>query len=158
MTMILFLTFIILLVLLSRNMKEDEFIGEKEIKQIPENDYVNCSLIEVKQSEFGWGCFARQNFKKGQIIERCLMTPLIGLQNAENYPHLHTWSDDRKLFALASGCLHFYNHSEKPNVKKVGNLKENTLYVIALRDINKGEELRSTYMSAKWRKCFQNLK
>jgi hypothetical protein len=156
MLLIFFLVFLISF-LLSRNIKEADFIGQKVVKQIPENDYVNCSLIEVKESEFGYGCFARENFEKGQIIERCLMTPLVGLQNGEDFPHLHTWSDDRKLWALASGCLHFYNHSDDPNVKKVGNLKENTLYVIALRDIEKGEELRSRYMSAKWRKCFQDL-
>lgn len=156
--MILLILFVILCFLLSRNLKEDKFIGQKELKQIPENDVVNCSLIEVKESEFGWGCFAREDFKEGQIIERCLMMPLHGLENGDIYPHLHTWSDDRKLFAMASGCLPFYNHSDEPNVKKVGNLKNDTLYVVALRDIKKGEELRSFYMSRNWRECFKDLK
>ena len=44
-----------------------------------------------------------------------------------------------------------------PNIQKAGNLKNNTAEVIALKDISKGEELRGTYYSKKWRKCFQDF-
>ena len=46
------------------------------------------------------------------------------------------------------------NHSETPNVKKVADIPNDRLIVVALRDIEGNEELRSTYMSAPWRRCF----
>jgi hypothetical protein len=52
----------------------------------------------------------------------------------------------------------FYNHSDdKPNIKKNGNLKENTMEIVALEDIPAHTELVSTYYSKKWRECFQKF-
>ena len=42
-------------------------------------------------------------------------------------------------------------------MKKIGDLINDTMVVIALRDIKVDEELVSQYYSASWRKCFANL-
>ena len=44
------------------------------------------------------------------------------------------------------------------NMKKIGDLQNDKMIVVALRDIKSGEELVSRYYSASWRKCFQELK
>lgn len=118
---------------------------------------VNCSKVYVSKSQYGLGVFARQPFKTGEIIETGLMVRLVNVDGNEN-PHLFTWSDDRQTWASGSGCLPYYNHtSGEPNMKKIGNLNEDTMVVVALRDIKKDEELVSQYYSASWRKCFKNL-
>lgn len=86
------------------------------------------------------------------------MYRLVNVDGNENL-HVFTWSDDRKTWAGGSGCLPYYNHtSEEPNMKKICDLLNDTMVVIALRDINKDEELVSQYYSSSWRKCFSDLK
>jgi len=119
---------------------------------------VNCSKVYVGDSQYGRGVFAKQDLAKGEIIETGLMIRLVNVDGNEN-PHVFTWSDDRKTWATGSGCLPFYNHtSGEPNMKKCGDLVNDTMVVVALRDIKAGEELVSQYYSASWRKCFSDLK
>ena len=121
------------------------------------DQYMSCMRVYLdKIPEIGFGVFAREDIKKGDCVERGIMIPLVNCDGNEN-PHFFTWSDDRKTWAMGSGYLPFYNHSDTPNIQKAGNLKNNTMEVIALRDITKGEELRGTYYSKKWRKCFQDF-
>ena len=118
---------------------------------------IDCSKVYVKSTEkHGFGVFAKQAIKKNEILEIGLMYKLVNVNGHEN-PHLFTWSDDRKTWAGASGCIPWYNHSFEPNIKKVGDLVNDTIKIVALRDIKKDEELRNCYMSAKWRECFEDL-
>lgn len=134
---------------------QNQLYSEEEREQM---GLVNCSKVYVSKSQYGLGVFARQAIKAGEIIETGLMVRLVNVDGNEN-PHLFTWSDDRKTWASGSGCLPYYNHtSTKPNMKKIGDLKADTMVVVALRDIEKDEELVSTYYSAAWRKCFADLK
>lgn len=119
---------------------------------------VNCLKIYVDKSTYGLGVFAKQDIKKGEIIETGLMMRMTNVDGNEN-EHLFTWSDDRQTWAAGSGCLPFYNHTSGiPNMKKCGDLVNDTMVVVALRDIKTGEELLSQYYSASWRKCFSDLK
>lgn len=118
---------------------------------------VNCSKVYVDKSNYGYGVFAKQNLKVGEIIETGLMYRLVNVDGNEN-PHLFTWSDDRQTWAAGSGCLPYYNHtSGEPNMKKVGDLINDKMLVVALKDIKAGEELVSQYYSSSWRKCFKEL-
>ena len=119
--------------------------------------YIDCSRVYVGRGEHGYGVFARQGISKGEVIEKGLMYRLVNVDGNEN-PHLFTWSDDRKVWAGGSGCLPFYNHSSIPNIKKCGDLVNDTITVFALRDIEKDEELTNTYFSSEWRTCFGDLK
>ena len=120
------------------------------------NKYIDCSKVYIDKSNIcdGLGVFAKQDLVEGELIETGIMTRLTNVDGNEN-PHLFTWSDDRTVWSCGSGCLPFYNHSDISNIKKVGDLPNDTLKVYAVRNIKKGEELVSTYYSKKWRKCFQ---
>ena len=150
---VLFLIIILIVPLFYLSIEEDKFHGLKETVGRSE---VQCSDIEVRESPFGLGCFAGRDFKKDEVIERGVMTPMEGV-DGNIHSHMFSWSDDRKLFAVGSGCLPFYNHSDEPNIIKVGNLKTNRMEIIALRDVGKGEELRNRYISKAWRGCFQSF-
>ena len=73
-------------------------------------------------------------------------------------PYLFTWSEDKKIWAFASGCGTFYNTSDIPNVKLHRNYEEDKFKITALHNINKGDELMHTYKSINWRECFKELK
>ena len=118
--------------------------------------HVNCSKVYVDKGRYGFGVFAKEDYKQGEILETGLMMRMVNVDGNEN-GHLFTWSDDKTVWACGSGCLPYYNHSFEPNVKKVGDLESDTMIIVALRDIKKNEELVNTYHSAKWRKCFKDL-
>ena len=115
--------------------------------------------IELNKSDLGGlGVFATKDIQQGTIIEQGIMSVLNNVDGNEN-PMLFTWSDDRTKWAIGTGYLHYYNHDNLPhtNIKKVGDLKNNTMYVFATKHIQKGEELKSVYYSKEWRKCFQSF-
>ena len=114
----------------------------------------NCDKVYLDKDNWGgYGVFAKKDIVKGEFVELGLMKRLVNVDGNEN-PHVFTWSDDKTVWAIGSGLLSYYNHSDNPNIKKVGDLKKDTMQIIALKDIAKGDELQGTYMSKKWRKCF----
>jgi len=117
---------------------------------------IDCSKVVVLQTENkGAGAFANQDLKKGEIVEYGLMRIINA--DGHNNPYLFTWSDDRTIWAFASGCATFYNTSRKPNVRLTRNYEQNTFSITALMDITKGDELLHTYKSLEWRECFSEL-
>ena len=112
-----------------------------------EKVYLDKSVLE------GYGVFAKEDINKGELVEKGIMSVLNNVDGHEN-PMLFTWSDDKTKWAIGTGLLHYYNHSDNPNIKKIGDLEGNTMTIIALKDIKKGDELLGTYFSKKWRKCF----
>tara|TARA_R110000803_G_scaffold75451_1_gene139818 strand:+ start:43 stop:408 length:366 start_codon:yes stop_codon:yes gene_type:complete len=114
----------------------------------------NCDKVYLDKDTYGgYGVFAKQNIVEGDIVEKGLMMRMVNVDGNEN-PHLFTWSDDRTIWATGTGLINYYNHSDIPNIKKIGNLNKDTMQIVALRDIKKGEELCNTYMSKNWRTCF----
>jgi len=112
--------------------------------------------LYMKDNENGWGVYTLHNIPKGVLIERAIMYRIKNVDGNEN-PHLFTWSDDRQTWAGGTGLTPFYNHSETPNIKKVGDLDNDVLKIYASRDIKAGEELVGKYFSKDWRKCFKNF-
>ncbi|MFH1063443.1 MAG: SET domain-containing protein [Candidatus Woesearchaeota archaeon] len=95
----------------------------------------------------GIGLIADQDIKKGQTIWK--YHPLIDIKvNEKDIPEeakgfFDTYSVDiggDELF-LNTDNARFINHSDNPNTKSLGHLKDN----IALRDINNGEEITIDY-------------
>jgi SET domain-containing protein len=118
--------------------------------------FVDCSKVYIDICEFGFGVFAKVDIRAGEVVEKGLMYRLKNVDGNEN-PHLFTWSDDRTVWAGASGCIPWYNYSDDPNVEKRGDLVNDKMTIVALRDIKAGEELRNTYFSKNWRKCFSDF-
>ena len=90
---------------------------------------------------------------KGECVEWGIMRRLPMDGNASTY--VFTWSEDRTVWATASGMAMFYNtHATDPNTEMIRYFDEDRFEIYALRDIEAGEELTHTYRSLKWRKCF----
>ena len=116
----------------------------------------NKVYLDISTVCVGYGVFAKQDIKKDEVVEIGIMTRLKNVDGNEN-PHLFTWSDDRKVWAMGSGHLPFYNYSDTPNCRKKGDLPIDVLTVYANCDIKKGTELTTKYYSKPWRKCFRNF-
>ena len=60
---------------------------------------------------------------------------------------------------MGSGCSPFYNTAAEndANTRMVRYYDEDRFEIFATRDIAEGEELTHTYVSLKWRTCFQDL-
>ena len=119
-------------------------------------NYIDCDNVYIDKCVYGLGVFSLKDFKEGDIIEIGLMSIVNNVDGNEN-DHLFTWSDDRTIWACGSGCLPYYNHSNEPNIKKVGDLINNTMKIVALKDIMGGDELMNKYISSSWRKCFKTI-
>ena len=117
---------------------------------------VDCSKVIVKNTNtMGLGAFANQNIKRGDLIEKGVIRRI----NSDGHksPYLFSWSEDRTVWAFASGCATFYNTSLDPNTRFVRNYITDTFEIYAIRDIKVGEELTHKYKSLEWRECFQEL-
>ena len=117
---------------------------------------VDCSKVIVKNTNtMGLGAFINQNIKRGDLIEKGVVRRIDA--DGHKSPYLFTWSEDRTVWAFASGCATFYNTSLDPNTRFVRNYITDTFKIYAQRDIKVGEELTYKYKSLEWRECFQEL-
>ena len=117
---------------------------------------VDCSKVIVKNTNtMGLGAFINQNIKRGDLIEKGIVRRID--TDGHKSPYLFTWSEDRTVWAFASGCATFYNTSLDPNTRFVRNYIADTFEIYAQRDIKVGEELTHKYKSLEWRECFQEL-
>jgi len=119
---------------------------------------VDMSKVYVKPDAWGGhGAFAKQAIKKGDLIERGIVRvlPVDGNES----PFVFTWSEgEPRKWASGSGASVFYNMSEDPNTHMTRYFDEERFEIHAARDIEKDEELTHVYISATWRKCFEDLK
>ena len=117
---------------------------------------VDCSKVIVKNTNtMGLGAFINQNIKRGDLIEKGVVRRIDS--DGHKSPYLFSWSEDRTVWAFASGCATFYNTSLDPNTRFVRNYITDTFKIYAQRDIKVGEELTHKYKSLEWRECFQEL-
>ncbi len=98
----------------------------------------------------GRGVFTNTWIPEGAVLEIC---PVIVLP-AEELPVIHNtklhdyyfmwgWDDDQCAIALGYGSL--YNHAYTPNAQYLIDIDNETIEFIALRDIQKGEEVTVSY-------------
>lgn len=100
----------------------------------------------------GRGVFAREEIKKGELIECCPIillpenhVPFIRKTELHNYYFM--WGDD-EVRHKAGICLGFgslYNHSYKPNATYKKLLTEKLIEFVALQDIKIDEEITVNY-------------
>lgn len=96
------------------------------------------------------GVFATAAFTKGDVVEKCpcvLVSSELSLGRFDDY----TFDAGEDLQGLAFGYGYMYNHSKKPNVEFDYDSETNTKTYTALRDIQPGEELFSSYGSGWWK-------
>lgn len=114
------------------------------------------NLIEVKyiSSEKGKGLFAKQQIRKGKIIDvaNVVLIPnkdyeLVDKTIVSNYCFI--WENPKYKseykMALAMSICQFMNHSFTPNVRYEYRYRNDSIKFIAIRSISKGEELTMNY-------------
>jgi len=97
-------------------------------------------ISKSKTSGAGRGVFAGEDFKKGDLVERCPAIvfplkeyPIIKKTILRNYYFM--WGKNTSVICLGLGSL--YNHSYTPNATYKKNIKSKTIDFIALKDIKK---------------------
>ncbi len=107
--------------------------------------------VTVKKSPFGGkggkGVFAKENIRKGEIIE---VAPIIILEHEELIDTIwntlfdyYFWLDDFVVLSLGYGSL--YNHSDTSNAKYSIDKNKKEIKFMAIKDIKKGEEIFFNY-------------
>ena len=108
---------------------------------------IHNSKIYIAQSPVhGWGVFAKQDIKSGELIEECPVltlpilkgdvTPLL-IDYRFNWPQGIEWEE--QVIALGYGSL--YNHSNTPNAIWISSDARKCFIFYATRDIKEGEEI-----------------
>jgi hypothetical protein len=94
------------------------------------------------------GVFAKKKILKGSVIEVCpiILFPNKDLEHIEqtvlNF-YEYVWDANWDCVVLGYGSL--YNHSYKPNAMFKRDVKNTTMYYVALRTIAKDEEITVNY-------------
>ena len=104
----------------------------------------NYGLITAK-SRNGTGIFADKNFKEQNEVLKLQKGKLITYEEIEyNKLEDRYLQIDKKLYFNPFGnTINFLNHSCDPNTGII--IKENEIYLIAIKDIKKGEEITFDY-------------
>ncbi len=120
---------------------------------------IDCSKVTVAASPLGGvGAFAARDLEAGEMVEYGIVRRLPQGFDGNECPHVFTWSEDRTVWAIGSGCSTFYNCSENPCTEMSRDFTQDTFEIVALRAIRKGEELTHVYKSVRWRGCFEDLR
>ena len=98
----------------------------------------------------GRGVFASRKIKQGELIEKA---PVIVIPGSEwntmdesilsNY--VFDWGENDEHACVALGYVSIYNHSYTPNADLTECLDDQVIEVLALRDIESGEEIFINY-------------
>jgi SET domain-containing protein len=108
--------------------------------------------VEIKSSlGRGRGVFATRNIKQGEIIETSpvLVIPvdeMISINKTTLHQYHYDWAPNEKVGgAIGLGLLSLYNHSASPNATFFKDYNNNTISILACRDIAKTEEVFIDY-------------
>jgi SET domain-containing protein len=106
--------------------------------------------LEMRRSPIhGWGVFAKENIKSGEILEECafLIIPMspgesssIFIDYRFNFP-----KNDFKYQVIPFGFACIYNHSNVPNATWETDTENNIFIFLATKDIEKDEEIFTYY-------------
>jgi len=98
----------------------------------------------------GRGVFTAQEIPDGALIEVC---PVLVVPKAE-LPVIHKtvlhdyyflWGEDMDDCAIALGFGSIYNHEVRPNANFILDIENQTIDIVAIRDIQPGEEITLNY-------------
>lgn len=109
----------------------------------------------------GFGVFACQDIRAGDIVETGLMCQVNGLQG-DKCPYAFTWNEGGKrhtdgrdnAWCTGSGNSMFYNSDYPANVRMYRLIDHFRYVIVAKTNIREGEEVMHLYASSSWRKCF----
>jgi SET domain-containing protein len=112
----------------------------------PNTRGVRMGMVE----RHGRGMFAVRKFLKGELIERA---PVVAIDE-KKWPnaaktilsdYAFDWGEKDEHAAIALGYISIYNHSYSPNAQLEQMLDELMMEIIAIKDIEAGEEITINY-------------
>jgi uncharacterized protein len=112
----------------------------------PNSRGVRMGIVE----RHGRGMFAVRKFLKGELIERA---PVVAIDE-KKWPnaaktilsdYAFDWGEKDEHAAIALGYISIYNHSYSPNAQLEQMLDELMMEIIAIKDIEQGEEITINY-------------
>lgn len=106
--------------------------------------------IQVRKSQavHGYGVYAEQAFKKGDIIEECYI--LISTHGGDEALEDYYFQVGRKAHGIPLGYGMIYNHAEDPNADYRIYRERNLMVFKASCPIKKGEEIFISYGDEEW--------
>ena len=98
----------------------------------------------------GNGVFTSERIKANTIVE---VSPVIVMEHAERllldktllHDYIFEWGDKKKQCCMAMGYVPLYNHSYNSNCEYEMEFDKNIISIIAVKNIEKGEELFINY-------------
>jgi len=107
---------------------------------------VRMGIVELR----GRGMFAARKFLKGELIERA---PVVVIDE-KKWPnaaktilsdYAFDWGEKDEHAAIALGYISIYNHSYSPNAQLEQMLDELMMEIIAIKDLEQGDEITINY-------------
>ncbi len=107
-------------------------------------------LYIITKPKLGRGVFTSQDIQEGDLIEVCHIIkipqsqlPIIHKTVLHDYYFL--WSEHLEACAIALGFGSLYNHQTFPNANFILDLDNDTIDIVAIKDIQAGEEITINY-------------
>jgi SET domain-containing protein len=122
---------------------------DRYVVPVPANPNSRSLRLDVVEGR-GRGMFATRRFLKGELIERA---PVVVIDE-KKWPnaaktilsdYAFDWGEKDEHAAIALGYISIYNHSYSPNAQLEQMLDELMMEIIAIRDIDPGEEITINY-------------
>jgi len=118
---------------------------------VESNKITSSPKIEIGKSQIsqaGRGVFSKELIRRDELIEECPVLivprkdyPVLKRTILHNYYFM--WGKVTCGICLGFGSL--YNHSYKPNATYKKNIKNHIIRFVAIKDIQKGEEITVNY-------------
>jgi uncharacterized protein len=141
---ILMITIIFLIIIIKK------YLTNTEVIIIDNDNVIKKSLIP----DSGRGVFAQKDYKKGDVVEKCIVLLDYTEEISETIFNDYSWGDthnDKKVSIIpVTGKCNLLNHKDVFNVDTEYDLDKTIMTMTANRDIKKGEELYNSYGGDYW--------
>lgn len=105
-----------------------------------------------KTPDKGIGVYAKTSLRNGEVVE---IAPLLlvdsdamAVDNLNDY--IFTVNKEKDIYAIALGYGSLYNHDEKPNADWHIDIENEQLRIVAIEDIQEGQEVTVSYGKSYW--------
>lgn len=107
-------------------------------------------LYIAKTASRGKGVFCAHDITKGDLIEICPMLilkkkELKTIHKTSLHDYYFLWGEERDVPAIALGNGSIYNHKTKPNADFILDFDDESIEIVALKNIKAGKEITINY-------------
>lgn len=107
-----------------------------------------AGIFSALTDDKGFGVFTKKKIAKGTLIE---ISPVVVMSAKEKkmveqtklYNYIFDW--EKKQCCMALGFVPIYNHAYEANCEYMQDYENHTIMIVAVRDIEKNEELTINY-------------